>query len=184
VTREIQVGFYGRPLDPSNPHDLPFKESFVYPLYVVFLMAPAASLPFGMAVEVFRWVLLFGLALSAPLWMYAIGFRSKRVPIISGMVLVVSSFPAVLEFHMQNLAALVIFFLAAAAVRNWPALSGFLLALATTKPDTSGLMIVWLLLWATARWPSANALSRALWERWRHCPSRRRSWVRTGSEGS
>jgi uncharacterized membrane protein len=106
-------------------------------------------------VEVFRWVLLFGLARSDPLWMYAIGFRSKRVLIISGMVLVVSSFPAVLEFHMQNLAALVIFFLAAAAVRNWPALSGFLLALATTKtkPETSGLMIVWLLLWATARWP-------------------------------
>jgi hypothetical protein len=105
VTREIQVGFYGRPLDASNPHDLPFKESFVYPLYVVFLMAPAASLPFGMTVEVFLWALLFGLALSAPLWMYAIGFRSKRVPIISGTVLVASSFPAVLEFHRQNLAS-------------------------------------------------------------------------------
>jgi hypothetical protein len=64
VTREIQVGFYGRPLDPSNPHDLPFKESFVYPLYVVFLMAPAASLRFGMAVEVFRWVLLLALHLA------------------------------------------------------------------------------------------------------------------------
>jgi hypothetical protein len=77
------------------------------------------------------------------------------------MVLAVSSLPAVMEFHMQNLATLVILFLAAAtaaAVRNWLALSGFLLALATTKPDISGLMIVWLLLWATGRWPERKPL--------------------------
>jgi glycosyl transferase family 87 len=161
VTREIQTGFYGRPIDPLNPHDRPFKESFVYPLYVVFLMAPATTLPFGTAVDVFRWLLLFGLALSVPLWMCAVGFRPRRLLVISAMVLVVSSFPAVLEFHMQNLAALVIFFLAAAAaaaVRNWLALCGFLLALATTKPDTSGLMIVWFLLWATGRWSERKRL--------------------------
>jgi hypothetical protein len=77
------------------------------------------------------------------------------------MVLVVSSVPAVMEFRMQNLAVLVIFFLAAAAaatVRNWLSLSGFLLALATTKPDISGLMIVWFLLWATGCWPERKRL--------------------------
>jgi hypothetical protein len=161
MTREIQVGFYGRALDPLNPHDPPFTESFVYPLYVVFLMAPAAALPFRMAVYVFQWLLLFALALSVPLWMFAVGFRPRGVLVISGMVLVVSTFPAVLEFHQQNLAALVILFLAAAAaaaVHDWLVLSGFLLALATTKPDISSLVIIWLLLWAIGRWPERKRL--------------------------
>ena len=161
VTREIEIGFYGRPIDPLDPRDHPLKESFVYPLYVVFLMTPAAILPFGVAEDVFRILLLFALALSVPLWMYAVGLRPTRVTAVSGMVLVLSSVPAVMEFHMQNLAALVILFLAAAAaatVRNWLALSGFLLALATTKPDTSGLMIVWLLLWATGCWQERQRL--------------------------
>ena len=161
VTREIRNGFYGRPIDPLDPSDLPFRESFVYPLYVVFLMAPVAALPFGMAMVVFRWLLLFALALSVPLWMYAVSFRARRVLIVAGIVLMVGSFPAVLEFHMQNLAGLVIFLLAAAAaaaVHNWLVLSGFLLALATTKPDTSALVVVWLLLWATGCWPERKRL--------------------------
>jgi hypothetical protein len=163
ITREIEIGFYGRPLDPLNPHDHPFKESFVYPLYVVFLMAPAASLPFGMARDVFRSLLLFALAISVPLWMNAVGFRSRSALAISGMVLAVSSVPAVMEFHMQNLAGLVIFFLAAAAaavVRKWLALGGFLLALATMKPDISGLMVVWFLFWTIGSWPERQ---RLLW---------------------
>jgi len=161
VTREIQNGFYGRPMDPRDPHDLPFRESFVYPLYVVFLMAPLAALPFGMAVSVFRWLLLCALALSVPFWMYAVSFRAGRVLTVAGTLLMLSSFPAVQEFHMQNLAGLVIFFLAAAAaaaVRDWLVLSGFLLALATTKPDTSGLTVVCLLLWATGCWPERKRL--------------------------
>jgi Glycosyltransferase family 87 len=161
VTREIEIGFYGRPLDPRNPHEHPLKESFVYPLYVVFLIAPTAALPFGTAQAVFKTLLLSALALSVPLWIYAVGLRPRLVMVVSGMVLVVSSVPAVMEFHMQNLAALVIFFLAAAAattVRNWFALGGFLLALATTKPDISGLMIIWFLLWAIGHWPERKRL--------------------------
>jgi hypothetical protein len=64
-------------------------------------------------------------------------------------------------FHLQNLAALVLFFLAAGAaaiVRNWLVLSGFLLALATVKPDISGLMILWFVLWSIARWSERKRL--------------------------
>jgi hypothetical protein len=153
VTREIQIGFYGRPLNPSNPADPPFQESFVYPLYVVFLLAPTLTLPFRTVQEVFRWLLLFVTGCSVPLWMHAVGFRPRLLSTITGIVLVLSTYPAVLEFHMQNLAALCLFFLAggaAAAVRNWLMLSGFLLALATFKPDVSGLLILWFLLWAAA----------------------------------
>ena len=161
VTREIQTGFYGRPLDPSKPSDPPFQESFVYPLYVVFLLTPTLTMPFRTAQEVFRWLLLFLTGCSLPLWMYAIGFRPRPIFAMTGIVLVLSSYPAMLEFHMQNLAALALFFLAAAAaaaVRNWLVLCGFLLALATIRPDVSGLVILWFLLWSIARWRERKLL--------------------------
>jgi hypothetical protein len=161
VTREIQTGFFGRPLDPSKPSDPPFEESFVYPLYVVFLMAPTVTLRFATVQHIFRWFLLFVTGCSVPLWMYAIGFRLRPLLTITGIVLVMSSFPAVVEFHMENLAALALFFLAAgaaAAVRKWLVLSGFLLAFATVKPDITGLVVLWFLLWSMARWRDRKRL--------------------------
>ncbi len=161
VTREIQTGFYGRPLNPQNPSDPTFPESFVYPLYVVFLLAPTVTLPFGTVQEIFRWFLLFGLACSVPLWMCAIGFRPRRLLVLSGMVLAVSSSSGVSEYHQQNLAALVVLFLAAAAAataRNRLLLGGFLLALATIKPELSGLNVLWFLLWATGCWSERKRL--------------------------
>jgi hypothetical protein len=158
ITREIQKGFYGRPLDPTKPADPKWQESFVYPLYVVFLLAPTATLSFSTVLAVFRWFLLFGIAASVPLWMYAVGLRLRPLQLASAMVLAVSSYPAVLEFHMQNLAALAAFLLAlatASLVRGWLVLSGLLLALATIKPDLTAPVVLWLLVWATGsreRW--------------------------------
>jgi len=161
MTREIQTGFYGRPLNPQNPQDPIDKEGFVYPLYVLFLVAPVATLPFQTAVETFRWIVLIAIALSVPLWMYAVRFRSTWLVTISAVLLTMSSFPAVEEYFQQNLTALVVFFLAAAAaalVRDWLALSGILLALATVKPNLSGLVVLWFLLWASAKWRERRRL--------------------------
>jgi len=155
ITREGQIGFYGRPLDRNNPADPVEQESFVYPLYVVFLLAPLAGLSFPAMAEIFRWLLLASIAISVPLWMWAIGLRSKWWLVLSGMLLAAGSYPAVEEFFQQNLTALVILFLAAAAaaaVGNWLTLCGFLLAVATAKPDTTGLLVAWFLFWAIAEW--------------------------------
>ncbi|MGA7381304.1 MAG: hypothetical protein WBX03_10670, partial [Terriglobales bacterium] len=115
VTREIQTGFYGRPLDPANPSDPREQESFVYPLYVVFLLAPTVSLPFPMVAEAFRWILLVCIALSVPLWMYAVKIRAQWSAVVCGMLLTVGSFPSIEEYSQQNLTALMVLFLAAAA---------------------------------------------------------------------
>jgi hypothetical protein len=154
VTREIQKGFYGRVLDPNDPADPVAEESFVYPLYVVFLIAPTVNLPFATVMWIFRWLLLLAIAGSVPLWMKSVGVRPSWLVLLAGMLLAVSSFPAVEEYFQQNLAALVLLFLAAAAaaaVHGQLVLSGFLLALSTTKPDTTGLVILWFLLWAAAK---------------------------------
>jgi hypothetical protein len=161
VTREIQAGFYGRPLDPQKPSDPKDQEAFAYPLYVIFMLAPTVASPFRVVAGTFRWLLLCAIACSVPLWMYAIGFRPRRLLVVSGMVLAVGSFPAVQEFYMQNLTALVLLFLAAAAaatVRGWLLPSGFLLALSTIKPQLSGLFIFFFLLWSTAQWAKRQGL--------------------------
>ncbi len=154
VTREIQTGFYGRPLDPANPSDPREQESFVYPLYVVFLLAPTVSLPFPMVAEAFRWILLVCIALSVPLWMYAVKIRAQWSAVVCGMLLTVGSFPSIEEYSQQNLTALMVLFLAAAAasvVSKRLMLGGFFLALATAKPDITVPVVLWLLAWAAWR---------------------------------
>src|SRR6202034_3921806 len=94
VTREIQAGFYGRPLDAKNPADPVAQESFVYPVYVVFLISPTINLPFGTAAEIFRWLLLSAIAFSVPLWMYVVGLRPHWVVLFSYILLAVSSYAA------------------------------------------------------------------------------------------
>ena len=161
VTQEIQAGFYGRPLDPQKPSDPKDQEAFSYPLYVIFMLAPTVTLPFRTVQETVRWLLLLAIGCTVPLWMYAIGFRPRRLLVVSGMLLAVGSFPAVQEFYMQNLTALVLLFLAAAAaatVRGWLLLSGFLLALSTIKPQLSGLFVFFFVLWSTAQWAKRQRL--------------------------
>jgi hypothetical protein len=161
MTREIQTGFYGRPLNPQNPSDPKAQESFVYPVYVAFLLAPTVSLPFATVAAIFRWLLLIAIAFSVPLWTFAVGLHRSVPIVLCATLLAVSSYPALEEYSQQNLTALVIFFLAAASaatVRNWLALAGFLLALATVKPDITGPMVLWFLLWAAAAWKQRSPL--------------------------
>ena len=46
ITREIQQGYYGRPIDPTRTSDPIDEQRFAYPLCVVFLLAPTVTLPF------------------------------------------------------------------------------------------------------------------------------------------
>jgi hypothetical protein len=161
LTREIQDGFYGRELDPGNRGEPTDLQAFVYPLYVVFLLAPTVTLPFATVVEIFRWLLLLCVASSVPLWMFAIGFRPRWLFTASAMVLAVSNFPAVLEDRQQNISALIVVLLAgsiAATVRHRLTLSGALLALSTIKPQLSVLLIAWMLLWAVSNWKERGNL--------------------------
>lgn len=163
VTREIQSGFYGYPVNSVATHVRGNREAFVYPVYVVFLLAPTIEIPFSTVQRVSRWILLACMAASVPLWMRAVGFWPRAPYIVTGMLLAVSSSAAILEFHQQNLAALVVFLLAAAAAgavrRRW-ILSGSLLALATVKPDTSGVVVLWFLFWAACCWKERKRMIR------------------------
>jgi hypothetical protein len=161
ITRESQIGYYGRPLDPDRANEPTDMAAFAYPVPVVFLLAPTIKLPFATVQVIFRWVLLLSIAASVPLWLRAVGFELRWEYVVSAALLAVSSSPGISSYYKQNLSPLIILFIAgaaAAAVRRWLALSGLLLALATVKPQITGLFIVFFLLWAAARWSERQSL--------------------------
>ncbi|MGC2184185.1 MAG: hypothetical protein WA637_12965, partial [Terriglobales bacterium] len=78
VTREIQIGYYGRVLDPSRPDDPKDQQGFAYPVYVAFLLAPTVRLPFAVVQRGFNYLLWLLTAASVPLWLRALHWRPSR----------------------------------------------------------------------------------------------------------
>ena len=163
VTRDIQIGFYGRPLDPAKPADPTDQQAFAYPVYVVFLMAPSVLFPFSTVMKIFGWLLLACTAASVLLWIDALGLCLNGPLRAATVFLVLGTYPVLEGFHMQQLTMLVGFLLAAAAAaiaRDWLVLSGFLLALSTIKPQLSVLLLCWFLVWVVGDWKNRK---RLLW---------------------
>jgi hypothetical protein len=155
VTREIQLGYYGRVLDSSRPEDPKDEQRFAYPVYVVFLLAPWLQLPFAMV----RWVFSVGLGaltvLSVPLWLGVIRWKPKCLTVVALVLLTISSFAAVQGIKLQQLSLLVSALLAIclySIVRGQLFVAGLCLSLASIKPQLMFLITLWLLLWAVANW--------------------------------
>jgi hypothetical protein len=155
VTREIQIGYWGRPLDPTRPLDPRDKAGFAYPVFVVFLLAPTITLPFSEVQVGFRWFLLILTAATVPLWLRALRWRSSVTTTTILILLTLGSFQAVQGIKVQQLGLLVGGLVAGSAAlfaERYLALAGVLLAFATIKPHLVLPLIVWLVLWAFSDW--------------------------------
>lgn len=155
VTREIQAGYYGRPLDSSRPNDPRDQQGFAYPLYVVFLLAPTITLPFSIVQVAFRWFLIVLTAVTVPLWLRALRWHPSKSTMAILIILTLGSFPAVQGIKLQQL-SLVVSSLIAGCVALLAAghllLAGVVLALATIKPQLALPLAAWLLLWSLTDW--------------------------------
>jgi Glycosyltransferase family 87 len=155
VTREIQTGYYGRPLNPARPQDPKDEEAFAYPVYVAFLLAPTLHWPFPEVQKgfvVFLWLLT---AAGVPLWLQVLRWRPPWTVIASLIILTLGSLPVVQGLKLQQLSLLVAGMLAgcaAALASGYFVLAGVLLALATIKPQLAGLLVLWLLAWTVRDW--------------------------------
>src|SRR5579864_7606562 len=107
VSREIQSGYYGRPLDPSRPLDPRDQQGFAYPLYVVFLLAPTITLPFDIVQSAFRWFLIVLTIASVMLWMGTLRWRPSPATIAILIVLTLGSFQVLQGIKLQQLTLLV-----------------------------------------------------------------------------
>jgi hypothetical protein len=155
IAREIQTGYYGRELDASRPGDPRDQQGFAYPVYVVFLLAPLARLPFHTVQIFFHWLLVGLTGASVYLWLRAVRCRLPVLVVASCVALTLGSVPAVQGIKLQQLSLLVAALLAASAASiasGFLGLGGALLALATIKPQLAWPLVAWLMLWAASGW--------------------------------
>jgi hypothetical protein len=161
VTQEIQAGYYGRVLDPDRADDPKDQQGFAYPVYVVFLLAPTIALPFPVVQTGFRWLLVVLTLVSVPLWLRAVRWRPSARVLAILIILTFGSFAVVQGIKLQQLTLLVGALLAACgaalAAGNF-ALAGFVLALATIKPQLALPLAAWLVLWAISDWRQRGRL--------------------------
>ena len=157
ITREIQEGYYGRPLDAGRSDDPKDQQGFAYPVYVVFLLAPTIDLPFDRVQTAFRWLLVALAAVSILLWLRVLRWRAPVGTVVILIALMLGWWPMVQGIKLQQLSLLVAGLLAACGAclaGGWLACAGGLLALATIKPQLTWPLVVWLLLWAFSDWRS------------------------------
>jgi hypothetical protein len=155
VTREIQAGYYGRPLDSNRTTDPKDQQGFAYPVYVVFLLAPSVGLPFPAVQAGFRWLLVVLILASIWLWLRVVRWRPSAPVTATLVVLTYGSFPLVQGIKLQQLSLVVGGLMAGCAaslVAGRFLLAGFLLALATIKPQLALPLAAWLVLWAVSDW--------------------------------
>jgi hypothetical protein len=155
VTSEIQAGYYGRPLDPHRAADPKDRQGFAYPVYVVFLLAPTVRLPFPVVHAGFRWLLVILTLASVLLWLRVVRWRPSATVTAILVVLTFGSFPVVQGIKLQQLSLVVGGLMAACAaslVAGRFLLAGFLLALATIKPQLALPTAAALALWAVSDW--------------------------------
>ncbi|MGB9204694.1 MAG: glycosyltransferase family 87 protein [Terriglobales bacterium] len=155
VTREIQAGFYGRPLDPSRPDDPRDQEGFAYPVYVVFCLAPTIGMPFAILHKACYWVLFFLTCATTLLWLRILR-RSAPLWMQAGLLALTLGSPAVMQgLKLRQMTLLVAGLLAIAItllVADYPVAAGFFLAWASIKPQLVVLLLLWLTLWTLGGW--------------------------------
>ena len=155
ITREIQTGYYGRPLDAARPNDPKDQQGFAYPVYVAFLLAPTVKLPFELVQRGFFWLLVLVTAASVLLWMRALGWRVSFLSQCIWIALTVGCFPAIQGFRLQQLTLLVAGLMAGAfgvlAAGNF-AVAGILLAMAAIKPQLVVVPVAVLGIWSLGNW--------------------------------
>ena len=153
VTADIQRGYFGHALTPDDP--IKDQQRFVYPLYIVFILAPTTILPFAWIKAVFPIIALLLLAVMINAWLLALGWNPSRLQRALITVLGVSAPAAIHATLLQQPAILVVTLMALAAAclsRGRYAGAGVLLALVTIKPQLSLIFVLWLLGWAVADW--------------------------------
>jgi Glycosyltransferase family 87 len=154
ITREIQVGYYGRALDPARPDDPGDQEAFAYPVYVAFLLAPTVGLPFPAVQVIFRWTLAASTVISVLLWLGVVNWKSTGITVGTLLALTLGTFWVVQGIRLQQLTLLIAPMIAASVyflIKNRQVPSGILLGLATVKPQIAMPLAAWLIMWACSR---------------------------------
>jgi hypothetical protein len=153
ITREIQAGYYGRPLDSSRRGDPIDQQAFAYPVYVVFYLAPTVRLDFGIVQRGFFWILVGVTAASLMCWFHFLRWKVAPLTQAALIALTLGSLPVLQGLKLQQLTLLVAAMCAAGMallVAGRPLSAGMVLSLATIKPQLALPLLLWLAIWTLA----------------------------------
>lgn len=153
ITQKIQLGLYGRVLDPNNASDPKDRRAFPYPAFVDLLFWPASQLSFPLARIIIFCLLLPLSATMVWLWMKALDWILAWQWTVVVIVLVLTSYPVLEGLYAGQVGLLVGFLMSSSILalrRGKLLLSGILMALSTIKPQMSVLLIVYLIFWAVS----------------------------------
>jgi Glycosyltransferase family 87 len=155
ISREIQAGYYGRPLDPSRPDDPTDQQGFAYPIYVVFCLAPTITLPFAIVQKSFFWLLVAITCASILLWLRILRWSARGWSQLAVLAFTFGSLSVTQALKLQQMSLLVAGLLACAItllIAGQAVAAGILLALATIKPQLMVILVLWLALWTVSDW--------------------------------
>jgi len=155
MTRDIQIGLYGRPLDPNRPADLKDRRIFPYPAFAEILFWPAALFPFTVVRVAVLGLLIPATVATVLVWMRALSWHLQWPFLLITLLLVLCSYPALEGFYAGQVGLLVGFLFAASilSIQQGRLLqSGVLLGLTTIKPQVIVLAALYLLAWTAYDW--------------------------------
>jgi hypothetical protein len=155
MTREIQTGLYGRPLDPTRPGDPIDRRVFPYPAFADLLFWPTAEFPFPPLRVVIVLIFTALTFASVLLWLRALDWSLSWTWRAVILLLTLCSYPVLEALFAAQLGLLVAFLLAASLLavrRNRFLPAGFLMAITTIKPQVTMLAIVYFLIWTLYDW--------------------------------
>jgi Glycosyltransferase family 87 len=159
ITRQLQIGVFGRPLDARNPHDPPVDyRQFAYPAFTDLVMWPGALLPFPQLRVMLALLLPLLIITTLGFWTRALDWQLETVWFAVLVLLALTTYEVLEALFAEQLGLFVAVFLAGAALairKECLLLAGSLTALTLMKPETSSLAILYLLLWSLSdrrRW--------------------------------
>lgn len=156
VTKQIQQGYYGRPIDSQRPTDPIDEQRFAYPLFVVFLLAPTVGLPFSTVKVLFTIILFAAAARTIVLWGETTSLKLGWEQRVALILFSLATIPFAQGVLLQQPSVFVAFLMAAALrslAKQRLVTAGILLGFSTIKPQLSVPVLVCVLLWAISKWP-------------------------------
>jgi alpha-1,2-mannosyltransferase len=155
ITRDIQAAVYGRPLQTQYG-------AFAYPAFATIVFAPLALLPFALAKLIFLLLMVPGVAASLWCWMRATGAKLCGSDTIAATVLLLTWYPSLEAFFLEQPALLVAVLAGAAMLlvaRDRLGSAGVLFAISTIKPQATFLLVLVLGIWVAADWRGRRRLA-------------------------
>ena len=152
TTRQIQIGLFGRPVDPhrkSDPH-IDYRQ-YSYPAFTDLILWPSALLDFPRLRMALTLLLPTLTALSIWMWLKALRWKIHPMWVATITVLTLCTYQLLEAFFALQPGLFVGFFLATAALAirsNRLMLAGALCSLTLIKPQVTILAVLYLLLWS------------------------------------